>query len=312
MRLHPNAKTTPRGRALLVQRVIEHSWTVAAAAQAAGISERTAYKWLARFRRFGLAGLQDRSSAPAQVPRRTARSRVRQVVRLRRQRRTGWEIADQLGLPRSTVTAILRRHGLNRLSNLDPKPPVRRYEKSRPGELVHLDIKPLARIQGVGHRIHGDRRRRIKGVGWEYAHVAVDDATRLAAVEMMGDQRGDSAVAFLERVAAWYDEHGIQIERILTDNGSCYRAKAFRKTCQRLGIKHSFTRPYRPQTNGKAERFIQTLIRGWAYGSSYTDSKMRTQALPAWVHHYNRERPHGGIGRLTPWARFRGLHEQRV
>lgn len=312
MRIHPNAKTTPKGRALLVQRVIAEAWSVAEAAQAAGISERSAYKWLARFKKLGPASLEDRSSAPARVPRRTCRTRVRQILRLRRQRRTSWEIAEQISMPRSTVSAVLRRHGLNRLSNLDPKPPVRRYEKTRPGELVHLDIKTLSRIRGVGHRIHGDRSRRVRGIGWEYAHVAVDDATRLAKVEMQADQKGESAVVFLERVVAWCRELGIRIERILTDNGSCYRSKVFRRACKLLGIKQSYTRPYRPQTNGKAERFIQTLIRGWAYGCSYASSTQRTQALPAWVHHYNHERPHGSLERLTPWARFQRLHEQRV
>lgn len=312
MRLHRNAKTSPKGRALLVQRVIEESWTVAAAAGAMGVSERTAYKWLARFRDLGLDGLQDRSSAPRRVARRTKRYRIRQVLRLRRRRHTAWEIAERLDLPRSTVTAILRRAGLNRLRNLDPKPPVRRYEKSRPGELLHLDIKQLARIQGIGHRIHNDRSRQARGIGWEYAHVAIDDVTRLAAVEVLQDQRGPTAAAFLERAVAWYREHGIEIECVLTDNGSCYRSRAFHRMCKRLGIKHIYTKPYHPQTNGKAERFIQTLIRGWAYGSAYTDSNRRTQALPAWVRHYNYERPHGGLNRLTPWTRFQSLHEQCV
>jgi transposase InsO family protein len=296
---------------LLVQRVCEESWTVAEAAKAAGISERSAYKWLGRYRKHGPAGLDDRRSAPTRVSRRTARARVRETLRLRRQRFTSWEIAERTGLPRSTVSAILRRHGLNRLSNLDPKPPVRRYEKSRPGQLVHLDIKPLGKIRGVGHRIHGDRRRQARGVGWEYAHVAIDDATRLSFVEVNADQLGATAVEFLKRAVDWYRSHGIEVERVLTDNGSCYRSRVFCRACEHLGIKHTYTRPYRPQTNGKAERFIQTLIRSWAYGCAYSNSAKRTQALPAWVHHYNYERPHGGLNRITPWERFQILHEQR-
>ena len=310
MRLHPNAKTTPRSRALLVRRVHRHRWSVADAAEALGISERTVYKWLRRHRLEGLAGLRDRSSAPRRIPHRTSTSREARIGDLRRRRKTAWEIARSLRMPPSTVSCVLRRLGLGRLKNLDPKPTPQRYVRSRPGELLHLDVKPLARIRRVGHRIHGDRSRSVEGAGWEYAHVAIDDMTRLAFVEVLDDQGGDTTTAFFQRSLAWFAGLGIPVERVLTDNGSGYLSKRFAGACQDAGIRHIRTRPYRPQTNGKAERFIQTLIRGWAYAKPFSNSAYRTQALQPWLRRYNHQRPHRSLGMKPPMAYFQGITEQ--
>ncbi len=300
MKVHPNAKGTANSRQLMVRRIAEQGWSVADAATAAGYSERSAYKWLRRYREEGPEGLRDRCSAPHRSPRRTSRRRVERIVALRRQRRTAWEIAQRLGLAWSTVSAVLRREGLGRLAALDPKPPPRRYERKRAGELVHLDVKPLARIHRVGHRIHGDRSRRVYGAGWEFAHVAIDDASRLAYVEVLPDQCGETAVGFLERALRWLRRHRIRVERVLTDNGSCYVARRFRQACRRHGIRHLRTRPYRPETNGKAERFIGTLLGGWAYRRAYRTSNQRTQALAKWLRYYNEQRPHRALGMMAP------------
>lgn len=304
MKVHSNAKGTANSRLLMVRRIEIEGWSVAEAAEAAGYSERSGYKWLRRFRDEGVAGLWDRSSAPHRVPHRTAAGRVERILELRRKRRTAWEIAQRLGLAWSTVSAVLRREGLGRLAALDPKPPPRRYERERPGELVHLDVKPLARIVRVGHRIHGDRSQRVYGAGWEFAHVAIDDATRLAYVEVLPDQRGETAVGFLERALRWFRKRRIRIERLLTDNGSCYVARRFRQACKRQGLRHLRTRPYRPETNGKAERFIGTLLRGWAYRRAYRTSNQRTQALTKWLRYYNEERPHRALGMVPPLMKF--------
>jgi len=300
MRLHRNAKTTPRSRAELIDRVRRQGWTIARVAQGASVSERTVYKWLARERAEGAVGLEDRRSTPRRVRRRLSPYWVARVLDARRKRRTAAQIAQRFTLPRVTVARVLARHGLSRLRALDPVEPVVRYERARPGELVHFDVKKLGRIDGVGHRIHGDPSRRSRGVGWEFVHVAVDDKTRLAYVETLPDERGVTARAFLARVIRWFARRGITIERVLSDNGSCYRSRHFLKACKLAGIKAKKTRAYRPQTNGKAERFIQTLIRGWAYARPYRSSLRRVAALPEWLRYYNAERPHRALGNLAP------------
>jgi transposase InsO family protein len=305
MRLHRNAKTTPRSRAELVDRVRRQQWTVARAAQYASVSERTAYKWLARERAEGALGLEDRRSMPRRVARRISPYWAGRIVELRRKRLTAARIAARFGLPRITVSRVLTRQGLGRLRALEPVEPVVRYERERPGELVHFDVKKLGRIGQIGHRIHGDRSRRARGVGWEFVHVAVDDKTRLAYAEVLPDERGVTARAFLERVIRWFARRGIRIERVLSDNGSCYRSRHFLKACARAGIQAKKTRAYRPQTNGKAERFIQTLIRGWAYGRAYRSSLQRHSALPEWLRYYNTERPHRALGDQPPLACLR-------
>lgn len=300
MNLHSSAKTCPRSRALLIRRVRCLGMTVQAAAQAAGISVRTAYKWLARFKKEGRAGLNDRSSRPLRAPNRTEAAVVAKVIDLRRSRLPATEVARQLGLPRSTVGLTLRRKGLSRWSALEKKEPPRRYEIAEPGGLLHLDIKKLGRIRGVGHRIHGDRRTRQRGIGWEHLHVAIDAHSRISYAEILPDETKESTAAFLQRALSHYVSQGIQVQRILTDNGMCYHSKLVQAVCDAHAIKHSFTRPYRPQTNGKAERFIQTALREWAYRLAYHSSEQRNQALRAWLHFYNHHRPHSALGGLTP------------
>jgi transposase InsO family protein len=313
MRLHGNAKTCPHSRLLIVTRVQEEGWSVAAAAQAAGVSERTAAKWLARYRSEGGAGLRDRSSAPHRIPRRTPASRERAIVALRRLRMTAAEIAECLGLARSTVCALLRRLGLGRLAFLEPSEPANRYERRLAGEVLHLDTKKLGRIERIGHRISGQRRgpaRRAGGrrsVGWEYVHVAVDDATRLASALVLPDEKATSAVAFLAHAVSELRARGVTVERVMTDNGSAYCSHAFAQACRELGIRHLRTRAYRPRTNGKAERFIQTLTRRWAYGQPYASSEWRRAALSTWLEDYNQRRPHGSLGNQTPAARLAAL-----
>lgn len=304
MKVHRNAKTTRHTRELLVSRVRVQHWTVAAAAAAAGISVRTTYKWLARYRLDGRSGLMDGSSAPRHQPRRTTAEVVARIVAARYQRRTAWQIAVQEQVPRSTVAVILRRVGLNRLARLEPAPPIHRYEHPRPGALVHLDIKPLARIVRPGHRIHGDRHRRFAGAGWEYVHVAIDDHSRVAYAEVLGDQRATTTVAFFRRVIRWFAARGVRVQRVLTDNGNGYVARGFGIATARLGVRHGRTRPYRPQTHGKAERFIHTLLREWAYAVPYLRSARRTAALRPWLRHYNTRRPHAALAYQPPSSRF--------
>lgn len=304
MKLHPNAKTTVHMRRLLVHRVRVLQWRVAAAASAAGIAVRTAYKWLGRHREGGDAALADRSSRPHHQPRRTAAAVIAAIVEARQQRLTAWAIAVRLQVPRSTVAAILARLGLNRVPCLEPAAAVIRYERARPGELVHLDVKPLVRILRVGHRIHGDRRTKVAGAGWEYVHVAVDDYSRAAYVEVLPDQHGATAAAFLTRTIGWFARRGVVVQRVLTDNGGLFVSRAFQQRAARAGVRLTRTRPYRPQTNGKAERFIQTLIRGWAYAVPYATSWRRTQALRPWLRHYNLGRPHAALGYQPPCVRF--------
>jgi transposase InsO family protein len=304
MKLHANARTCPHSRRLAVDRVEREGWTLAAAAEAAGVSVRTVSKWRRRYREEGEQGLSDRCSAPASVPARTGEARVAVIAGLRRLRMTGAEIAETLGMPVSTVSGILTRIGLGKLWRLEPLEPPNRYERTRPGELVHIDVKKLGRIGRPGHRVNGDRRTRSRGIGWEYVHVAIDDATRLAYVEVLEDEKAATAVGFLRRAIAYLAAFGIRVERLMTDNGNAYRSAIHALACKALGIKHLRTRPYRPRTNGKAERFIRTMLAGWAYGAIYRSSDDRRRALTGSLDFYNRRRPHRSLGRQTPIERL--------
>jgi transposase InsO family protein len=271
-----------------------------------GVSARTVYKWRQRYCAEGLAGLVDRSSRPNASPNRTSDDVETKVIALRRERRIYHRIAAELGVSRATVGRILTRHGLNRWRNLEPAEPARRYERDRPGEMIHIDIKKLGRFNRVGHRITGDRtgQSNSRGIGWEFVHVCVDDHSRLGFAEVMPDERKESAVAFLKAAVAWYARLGVTIERVMTDNGSCYRSFAWRDACKALGIKHIRTKPYTPRTNGKAERFIQSSLREWAYARAYANSDQRSDQLQRWMHHYNWHRPHAGIKGQTPVSRI--------
>jgi transposase InsO family protein len=307
MRLHGNARTCPRSRRLLVER-LERGWTVAQAAEAAGVSTRTAAKWRARWRCQGEAGLEDRSSAPLRMPRRTPEDRVRAIELLRRLRMTAAEIAEVLGMALSTVSAILKRIGLGKRSRLEPPEPANRYECSRAGELLHIDVKKLARFTRPGHRMVGRGRGRFEtGAGYEYLHVCVDDHSRLAYAELLPDERARSAVSFLRRALAFFAAHGIACERVLSDNGSAYRSRLYGLACRGLGLRHTRTRPRRPRTNGKAERFIQTALNDWAYARLYATSGERALALPLWLNHYNYRRPHGSLGHQPPGSRLNNV-----
>ena len=313
MKLHANARTCPRSRRLAVDRVERDGWTLQAAAEAAGVSVRTISKWLRRYRGEGEQGLLDRCSAPWSVPSRTDERRVAVIAGLRRLRMTGAEIAETLGMPLSTVSGILTRIGLGKLWRLEPLEPANRYEKQRPGELVHVDVKKLARIGGqAGHRVHGDRRTRRRGIGWEYVHVAIDDATRLVYVEVLEDEKAVTAVGFLRRAIAHFAAFGIQVERLMTDNGAAYISTIHALACKALGIKHIRTRPYRPRTNGKAERFIRTMLGGWAYGAIYRNSDERRQALAGWLDFYNRRRPHRSLSHQAPLERLHALNRNNL
>jgi transposase InsO family protein len=298
---------------LLVQRIRDQGWPVAQAAAAAGLSRRSAFKWLRRYREHGAVGLDDRPSRPHRSPRATPLEWQQLILELRQTRLTGARIAAQLQRPRSTVALILKRDGVERLRSPQPLEPVRRYQRERPGELVHLDVKKLGRIAGlIGHRITGDRRRRCIGAGWEYVHVAIDDASRLAYAEVLRDETGRTSVGFLRRAFAWFRHLGVGVERVMTDNGSGYVARRFAAACAALRVRHLRTRPYRPQTNGKAERFIQTLLREWAYALPYRSSSLRIRALRHWLRYYNRERPHGSLGARPPFSQLKARSEQRV
>ena len=298
---HQNARTTPYSRAEIVRRLTEEQQPVRVVAQAFGISERTVRKWAERA--YHAAGLRDRSCRPHRSPQATRPAVVAQIVALRQTRWTAARIAPAVGCSRATVGRLLRRLGLARLRQLVPAEPVRRYERARPGELLHVDIKKLGRIAGVGHRITGDRRHRARGVGWEYVHVAIDDCSRLSYAEVLRDERGETVAAFLRRAMRWFARRGVRIERVLSDNGSAYRSRVVAAACQALRVAQRWTRPYRPQTNGKAERFIQTLLREWAYGRPYVSSFVRQAALSPWLHDYNWHRPHGGIHGCPPISR---------
>src|SRR5689334_22763187 len=309
MDLHGNAALGWCGRRELARRVVEQGWTLRAAAEAAGVSVRCARKWVGRFRD-GDRRLLDRSSAPRRVANRTEPERVVVIAKLRRLRMTAAEIAETLAMPLSTVSGLLTRIGMGRLGRLGLEPAAR-YERSRPGELIHIDVKKLGRIAGAGHRVTGDRAsqyhrygRRGRGeLGWEYVHIAIDDYSRLAYAEVLRDEKATTAIGFLRRAVAFYRRYGIEVERVLTDNGSCYRAAVHALACRRLAIKHLRTRPYRPQTNGKAERFIRTMLTNWAYGSIYGSSRERTAALDGWLWHYNHQRRHSALGHRPPLNR---------
>jgi transposase InsO family protein len=322
MKVHANAPLGPKGRLTMVRRVVDERWSLAEAAAAAGVSERTCGKWVDRYRAEGEAGLLDRSSAPRSIPHRTPDELVEVIVALRRLRMTGAEIAFCLAMALSTVSAVLARVGLGKLSRLEPSEPPNRYERRHPGELVHVDVKKLGRIPAgrAGHRVHGQRRlqrnlsktnaagQRQRQVGWEFVHVCVDDATRLAYVEVLPDEKATTAVGFLTRASAFYRRHGITVERVMTDNGSAYRSAIHAFACRALGIRHLRTRPYRPRTNGKVERFIRTLLAGWAYGAIYGSSRERTAALDGWLWTYNHRRPHGALSHKPPIARLTELN----
>jgi transposase InsO family protein len=319
MKMHANARLSLKGRELLIERVQDAGWSVSAAAEAAGISDRTVRKWIARHGAEGPGGLLDRSSAPSTVANRTDEGRVEVIAALRRLRMTGTEIAETLGMALSTVSGILTRIGLGKLGRLGLEP-AQRYERARPGELIHIDVKKLGRIHdGAGHRATGKRGRYTgrrtdaegrerKIVGWEYVHVAIDDATRLAYVEVLTDEKAITAVGFLRRAVRHYATYGITVERLITDNGSAYRSTIHAIACRTLAIRHLRTRPYRPQTNGKAERFIRTMLGGWAYGAIYRDSDERNAALAGWLDFYNRRRPHGALSHKPPIARLTELN----
>jgi transposase InsO family protein len=319
MRLHGNARLSVKGRELLVERIEVAGWSLSAAAEAAGVSDRTARKWLGRYRVEGPAGLADRSSAPAVVANRTDERRVEAIAALRRLRFTAAEIAELLGMALSTVSGILTRIGMGKLGRLGLEP-AQRYERARPGELIHIDVKKLGRIQGgAGKRVTRIRRnpkrsrtdaegveRRL--IGWEYVHIAIDDATRLAYVEVLADEKAATAVGFLRRAIKHFADYGVTVERVLTDNGSPYRSTVHAIACRTLGVRHLRTRPHRPQTNGKAERFIRTLLGGWAYGAIYASSAERNAALAGWIDFYNRRRPHGALSHKPPIARLNELN----
>lgn len=299
MNMHKNAALTPRGREQLVER-LEGGESKAAASAAVGVSRQTARKWEERMAAEGVEGLQDRSSRPRTSPTQVRRVRERQIKRRREQRWTQAAIADDLGMPLSTVGAVCRQLGLGRLRELERRPPIVRYQRDRAGELIHLDIQKLARIERVRHRIHGDRSRSVEGAGWEFLHVCIDDVSRVAYAEVLPDEKGVTWAGFLRRAAAWLEDHGVHVERVMTDNGSGYVSKVFRALVRSLGAKHIRTRPYTPRINGKAERFIQTGKREWAYARPYAHSRDRSDALDVFLCFYNCHRPHWGIGRKTP------------
>jgi transposase InsO family protein/transposase len=314
MEVHANAKLGPKGRLVMVDRVVAQGWSLMEAAAAAGVSERTCGKWVGRFLADGEAGLLDRSSAPRTVANRTPESTVEAIAALRRLRFTGEQIAELFGLALSTVSGILLRIGMGKLGRLGLEPE-NRYEHELPGQLVHFDIKKLGRIErGAGKRVTGRKHytrtftdrdgKRRRTAGWDYVHIAIDDCTRLAYAEVLGDERATTAIGFLKRAVEFFNRHGIPVERILTDNGSAYVSTIHAVACRALGLRHARTRPRRPQTNGKAERFIRTMLGGWAYGAIYRSSRERTAALDGWLWRYNHQRPHRALGRRTPIARL--------
>jgi transposase InsO family protein len=313
MNIHQNARTTPHSRALIVFRVLEQKQPPREVAADFGVSVRTVYKWVARFREGGEAALLDRSSTARTLRHRLSADWVALIERLRRTcRMSARAIANQLRLRRSTVSGVLKRLGLARLKSLDPPEPVRRYERRAPGDLIHLDIKKLGRFRRPGHRVTGNRNNASDGAGWEYVHVCIDDHARLAYVEVLENEKGVTCAAFLKRAVAWLAGHGVTVRQVMTDNGSGYISKVFAQARTAFGLRHIRTRPYTPKTNGKAERFIQTLLREWAYARPYQSSAHRAGQLPRWLTHYNHNRPHGSLGHLPPISRIRSLAcEQR-
>jgi transposase InsO family protein len=318
MDIHKNARLTPRGRAELVRRVLELGQSRKAVAADLGVDPKTARKWVERFQAEGSAGLEDRSSRPHRLNRPTPETVCRRIIEQRRRRWTGKQIAQEVRVSPATVSRVLRRAGLSRLKDLDPPEPVRRYERKQPGELIHIDIKKLGRFERPGHRVTGDRSGQSSprngpgtGYGWEYVHVCIDDHSRVAFSQVHPDEKAGSAVAFLKAAVAYYRSLGIKIERVMTDNGACYISGAFAKTCHQLGLRHIRTKPYTPKTNGKAERFIQTALREWAYARAYETSDRRAEELPRWLHRYNWHRPHGSLKDKTPISRL-GITEDNL
>jgi transposase InsO family protein len=311
MNTHENARTTPFSRDLLVRRILKHGWSPLEAAMAAGISERTAYKWLRRYGVEGRPGLRDRTSRAHRRPHALPDEWCDIVVFLRGFRQTARLIAVQLGLARSTVSAVLARRGLGPQAALEPPIPPRRYERRHAGELLHLDIKKLARFWRPGHRVTGSRAGQSRGVGWEYVHIAIDDFSRIAYAEILADEKGATCAAFMRRACKWFARQGIAIKALLTDNGTGYRSHRFRDACKSAALRHHRTRPYTPRTNGKAERFIQTMLREWAYARTYRSSAERADQLGRWIRHYNEERPHASLKYLAPISRRPPLSEQR-
>jgi transposase InsO family protein len=313
MNIHKNARLTPHSRAELVRRVLVEGQAPMAVASAMGVTGKTVGKWVARFAAEGPAGLVDRSSRPHCLYRPTPEATAERIEALRRQRWTGKQIAQETGVSPATVGRVLQRLGLSRIKDLEPATPIIRYERKTPGEMIHIDIKKLGRFDRVGHRITGDRtgQSNSRGIGWEFVHVCIDDASRIAFSQIMPDEKKESATAFLKAALAYYQSLGVTVARVMTDNGSCYRAFDFRGACRDLGLKHIRTKPYTPKTNGKAERFIQTALREWAYAQAYPTSQRRAEELPFWLHRYNWHRPHGGIKSQTPISRL-GLSEDNL
>lgn len=313
MNMHKNARLTPKGREAMVRAVVDDGATIIAAATRFAVTTRTVTKWIERFREFGVDGLRDRSSRPHSSPSKTAPATCDEIERLRRDRCTQDQIAARTGLSRATVSRILNKRGLSHLACLEPKEPRPRYERESPGEIIHIDIKKLGRFSRPGHRVTGDRRGQsaTRGVGWEYVHVAIDDHSRVAYSDIFPNEKKESAVAHLRAAVASYRRLGVKVARVMTDNGSCYRSKAFRAACAELSIKHIRTRPYTPQTNGKAERFIQTTIREWAYATEYHSSDQRKADLPKWLHRYNWHRPHASLAKKPPISRL-GLNRNNL
>lgn len=306
MNIHKNARLTPLGREAIV-REVRSGQRLTAVARAAGVCPRTVRKWMARFMTEGVVGLTDRSSRPRRLHRPTSQAIRDEIVALRRDRMPGQQIAKIIGVSPATVSRVLRAARLSRMRDIEPKPPVRRYERDNPGDMIHLDIKKLGRFDRVGHRITGNRRGQsnARGIGWEFVHVCIDDNSRIAFTDVMPDEKAVSAIAFLKAAIAYYDRLGVTVTRVMTDNGSCYKSHAFRDTCRDLGLKHIRTKPYTPQTNGKAERFIKTALAEWAYARSYATSEVRSQQLQPWTHQYNWHRPHGSLNSLPPISRLR-------
>jgi transposase InsO family protein len=311
MDIHKNARLTPHSRAELVRRVLVEKQPQQAVANAFGVCIKTVRKWVERFKAEGEAGLQDHSSRPHRLRCPTPEESVERIEILRRERRPASHIAKEVGVSPATVSRVLKRLGLNKLKALDPPEPVRRYERQTPGELLHIDIKKLGKFNKIGHRITGDRTRQSnqrphgkKGPGWEYVHVCIDDASRIAFSQIKPDEKQQSAVAFLRAAVAYYKSLGVAVTRVMTDNGSCYKSRAFARACKRLKLKHIRTKPYTPKTNGKAERFIQTALREWAYAKAYPTSDRRAEELPIWLHRYNWHRPHGSLKSKPPISRL--------
>lgn len=317
MNIHKNARLTPLRRVEMARDVVEGRFSKAQAARVYGVTSKVVGRWVKRFLADGCDGMMDRSSRPKTSPRQTALKIADKIVALRRQRLTGKHIAQQTGVSAATVSRVLKRAGLSRLKDIEPAEPVRRYERAFPGEMIHLDIKKLGRFHEVGHRITGDRTRQSSrrgkawGAGWEFVHVAIDDASRVAFSQILPDETKESAVTFLKAALAYYASLGIVVERVMTDNGPCYTSKAFVQACREHGLKHVRTRPYTPKTNGKAERFIQTALREWAYAVAYPNSDRRAAELPHWLHRYNWHRPHGSLNATTPISRL-GLAEDNL